>query len=403
MQQHHPGVNKYLSLWVTKYDFDGSLSPAKILQLQHKIHEKTNGKTKKLKRNGWSQTEVWMTVAKTREEAKRKNREQKSDPNEYKMVMVSKEEEMVIKKKERPQPQPQPDPPPQRDPQPEAIPPIYRDLSGVDKHFDEPPPRQETPPPYEHTHRKTRKDGPVGEWSNTLGRSLSPPPPKCRNPFLSGGGSNSPDDAQLYPLIQVPNPHGNGDATAGNEPTCLVYRTWTLDDVKKALEGIPPFEEDPHAAAEGLRQVAVTYYLNGIEAQQVWMQHTGIKWNQIRGDWDPAGMDGHPLPWNSEPLRQRLLALELRARNQLAPRANYAKINQVNQKEGEDWDTFRHRMEIVFRQNSGVVNDGDPRGPYQQQLKNALHQGSRPPIRQWVQKYFVAFPVSTLEDYEVQA
>ena len=44
------------------------------------------------------------------------------------------------------------------------------------------------------------------------------------------------------------------------------------------------------------------------------------------------------------------------------------------------------RMTTAFKTHSGLKNDNQPNGPFQQQLENALHAGSKDAIRSWVTK-----------------
>ena len=83
-------------------------------------------------------------------------------------------------------------------------------------------------------------------------------------------------------------------------------------------------------------------------------------------------------------------------------RADYAKIGQTTQKEGETVTEFRTRFEQVFMANSGIPQDAVEDGSYQQQLKNVLLSGMRPEIKEWVTKHFVHLPTSTLPQFRDQ-
>lgn len=400
VEQRAPEKNKYLGLWVTKLGFSGNLSVAELKKLNTQIKKKSKGKKRRLQKLGKSEAEWWLEAAVRRENGQNKAKaEKRKKDNEVKITLLKKEEDVIRKK-------------PDREPRQEAESSddeeeetntngLYPDLREL---FHSPPPPRSPPPSY-RSNRALRSTGPVGDWSKKMGGELEPPSPqKPTNPFTSPfctpGHSNPPE---AYPMIEVPNPHGNGDGTPGNPPTTLVYRTWTLEDVKAALAGLSPFPENVEDAIEGLRLVRQTYHLNGAEVQQIWMTHAGRDWHKIRGDWNPADIAQRPLPPTSNELGQRLTALEQRARVNFTRRADYSVINQTKQKPGEPWDEFSLRMRNVFRVHSGLNDDNNDRGPYRQQLKNALHQGCLPQVHHWVNKHFVAFPDSSVSEYETQA
>ncbi|MED6246067.1 hypothetical protein ATANTOWER_012333 [Ataeniobius toweri] len=45
----------------------------------------------------------------------------------------------------------------------------------------------------------------------------------------------------------------------------LVYRTWTLEDIKKAVEGFPHPKGDPEGFITGMNMLRGSYHLNGVE------------------------------------------------------------------------------------------------------------------------------------------
>ncbi|KAM7410705.1 hypothetical protein PAMA_001918 [Pampus argenteus] len=91
------------------------------------------------------------------------------------------------------------------------------------------------------------------------------------------------------------------------------------------------------------------------------------------------------LKHNDGELANRVNALAQRARTRFTKRANYVEINRVKQKEDEPFKEYQIRMTKVFKANSGLHDDNNDAGAYRQQLKNALHAGSREPIRGWVE------------------
>ncbi|MEQ2294051.1 hypothetical protein AMECASPLE_039830 [Ameca splendens] len=80
-------------------------------------------------------------------------------------------------------------------------------------------------------------------------------------------------------------------------------------------------------------------------------------------------------------------------------RADYAEIARVKQKEEEPFEEYRIRLTKVFKIHSGLQEDENEQGAYRQQLKNALHAGSRDAINTWVRRHFIGFPTANLEDY----
>nr|XP_049572846.1 uncharacterized protein LOC125966357 [Syngnathus scovelli]XP_049596251.1 uncharacterized protein LOC125980768 [Syngnathus scovelli] len=80
-------------------------------------------------------------------------------------------------------------------------------------------------------------------------------------------------------------------------------------------------------------------------------------------------------------------------------RANYTEIGRTKQNDNETFDEYRVRMTEVFKLHSGLVEDNAPQGAYQQQLKNAIHVGSRPAIQIRVINNYIGMTTGTLEEY----
>ncbi|XP_032426222.1 uncharacterized protein LOC116724565 [Xiphophorus hellerii] len=253
-----------------------------------------------------------------------------------------------------------------------------------------------SPPEYEESDSDrpiTRSKGEKFEWSKTLGESLvqgatasiapSLPPPF----FPSVGKDSPPNTSELYPMIQVANPNAGAEGAAD---TILVYRTWTLEDIKKALAGITSYKEDVNRFVEEMDSLRQSYHLNGHEVQQAWMTALGSDWHHVRGGWNPlSGSPPAVLAHNDRELSTRVDALAARTIQKYKRRANYTEISRIKQKEEETFDDFRTRMMNTFKMHSGLVENDDENGPYKQQLKNALHAGSKDAIRSWVTKFFI--------------
>lgn len=85
-----------------------------------------------------------------------------------------------------------------------------------------------------------------------------------------------------------------------------------------------------------------------------------------------------------------------RIRVRLAPRADYAKIGEVKQKEAETASDFLDRLRPVFRQHSGLNYEEGPDTPYQQHLKNAFL--NVPPVKAHIEKHWVTMNIGLLPD-----
>lgn len=115
--------------------------------------------------------------------------------------------------------------------------------------------------------------------------------------------------SDTFPMIEVANP-GIGP---GQPPTILVHRTWTLEDVNKALEGVPDHKIDPEGFITAMDNLRKSYHLDGQEAQQAWMTALKTDWHLVRGDWTPLENDTVLGHGNAE-LTARLTALSNRFR-----------------------------------------------------------------------------------------
>lgn len=109
--------------------------------------------------------------------------------------------------------------------------------------------------------------------------------------------------------------------------------------------------------------------MNGHEMLQVIQDLLGLKIWTVRGNFTGTGVDGHVLGPGSDELRTAMTDLYDRIRIRLAPRADYAKIGEVKQKDAESVSDFLGRLRPVFRQHSGLNYEEGPDSPYQQQLK----------------------------------
>lgn len=186
-----------------------------------------------------------------------------------------------------------------------------------------------------------------------------------------------PTEEGMYPLIEVANSRAG---EPGQPITTTVYRTWTPEDVQKACAAITSPEVDIEACIEDIHRLNQIYHPNGIV---------------IRGDWNPQDQAGTILAHDSQQLRDPLNAVLARMRNHYIRRADYAAISRCIQKDEEPYGDYAVRMKDVFARISGIPPTEDEAGHYKQQLKMALHNGSKSPIKDYIDRHMVDFPTAT--------
>ncbi|CAI5669281.1 unnamed protein product [Oreochromis niloticus] len=234
-----------------------------------------------------------------------------------------------------------------------------------------------------------RSDYGSGEECDGRGSHPDPPPPPS---------------TLACPLVEVANPrYGTllGDGQGGgrdNRPTILVYRPWTHKDRQNVIKGIPLIQEGYEPWQAAVREVITQWHLNGHEVMQLFQDCLGLSWGRIRGDFTGSLPDGRAFPPGHADLQAALIPVFDRARQQLAPRANYGKIGQVKQSDTENPNEYMDRLRPVFRQNSGLNYADDPQSPYQQQFKRAFIKGLLPSIRSHVEKYWVTQDTGTVDE-----
>ena len=69
-------------------------------------------------------------------------------------------------------------------------------------------------------------------------------------------------------MIQVPNPNPGDDG----EATMYVFRPWTADDVRRAVEGIPHPRVKVLDFVAGVNGLIESYRLNGMEVERALRQ-----------------------------------------------------------------------------------------------------------------------------------
>ncbi|MEQ2297883.1 hypothetical protein AMECASPLE_039255 [Ameca splendens] len=384
VEKEDPRAIEPLCYWIENYKFNGKLSTNILTKLQQQIKIKCKQNEKQMRKEGYEQTIVWCKIAKQREEGKKlakQNKEKektseekqkvimfhRKEDNEYSGPYVALQQQLQHREEEMGT----------AAAAPASAPPFT-------------PPKNEQPPQYTEKHTSgpsagTRSQIKVGDWSH----KLTFDPKKVLQPPEEG----------IYPLIELPNPRaGQDDAGNIQPPTVTVYRTWTQEDIKKAVEGIPHPREDVEECLNQMEDLRLSYHLNGIEVQQVWMCKLGPDWFHVKGGYSPSAPDG-PRVADSQDLKDQVTPLLERIKTRYKRRANYTEIGRCKQNSDEPFDEYRVRMEKVFKAHSGLEPGADANGPYQQQLKNALHSGSLPEIHGWVNRNYIGMNGGSLADY----
>ncbi|XP_077434989.1 uncharacterized protein LOC144059629 [Vanacampus margaritifer] len=386
-----PSKTKHLNLWITKYEFAGQLNTQKIFNLQDKIKTTRKDNKKKMSKDGYEDTEFWMVMAQKRredksndkieKESKNKRWEKEKEMGENTVMFQRKEDDETgpvgFKKEEKWEDREQT---PEKSLQSTLYPPLPSS------------PLPPSPPPTGAVGNtmQTRKKGNLRvTFSKTMGKLFSPEQVKLP--------SSEEELQDSFPMIEVANPNVDDDS-----PTILVHRTWTQEDVKKAVDGITSHKIDVNEFVQQMEDLRRSYHLNGVEVQQVWMAALKNDWHSVRGDWEPK--DCHVvLAHDSRELAHQVRRLMDRTREKFKVRANYTAIGRVTQKEGEPFDDYRVRMTACFKANSGIPENHDEGSLFEEQLKNALHANTHHTIHQWVEKHWVDKATGTLEQYISQA
>ena len=395
MERIHPGSTLNLKKWQKKYGFEGKLEVKSCTSLltKLKIEEKTGEQKEKAKERELAQK--WLAEAHKRKKGIEKSQNKKEQSDEFFVRPEDNETGPVQKRK--PERQEEQLTPSLRCKQHHTPPPycstpdktVYPSLPGEYTRSPSLAPRFSTPLQTRSTHSL---DG-VG-WSKKWGKTLSPKPTIA---------DMSCEGADLYPMVEVANPAFGND---GERRTMLVHRTWTIDDVKKAVAGLTSHRQDPQLFCQEMNNLIHSYHLNGLETQQAYMTAMGSDWAKVRGDWNPyqavSNNNNAPpvaLQHDTDNLRQQLTCLNLRTQNVFRQQADYTKIGQTQQKKDETVDDLRTRFEAVFKTHSGLIDNGELQGVYQQQLKNAMLHGCRPEIKEWITKHCVDLSAQTFPQF----
>ena len=340
-------------------------------RLVQEIKRECGQDAKKRKKKGLEEAEVWLEEANRRKEGAEKR--EKIKKQRQILALIDKEDENLVISARRIEPHPPP--------YVQASAPAVPDTGAGEG---TPPARAETPP-LKHRLRGAKAEANAQETSKWS--ELNPFSPKSLT-----AKKIDMEEAETYPMIAVPNPREGA-------PILYVYRPWTVEDVKKATEGIPHPKLKVTQWETDIRNLYASYRLNGAELERAIRQTMGPDWCVISGNWNPNAGDGEPLAYNHGDLNDRLTALIARATNRYHTRADWTEINRCVQREDEDTDMYFARLKEIFDMHSGITppaNADD--SPYEQQLKNAYLKGSLVQISSFVTKHMLNHRTARLND-----
>nr|XP_049596191.1 uncharacterized protein zgc:109986 isoform X1 [Syngnathus scovelli]XP_049596192.1 uncharacterized protein zgc:109986 isoform X1 [Syngnathus scovelli] len=363
MEEVDPENVKYLDKWITDYKFDGQLKTNSLNNLKQSIDAKCGVKKNK---DGYYLIVQWELEAEKRKcgQMRGKLKDKEDEEKIKKNLLLHRQEDD------------------------ETVSGRARLKAEADNAMNE-----------DEKNDQIIKTEIAARQSEPIFPSLYPKLPNTDHPpeysdstrgMLTRSRAKLGPSADAYPMIEVANPHDDGG------PTILVYRTWTQADIKSAIEGIAMPTEDVDQYCIDMKQLIASYNLRGDEVQQAFMASLTKHWASVKGTWNPFDSRGRPLECNRVPLQTEIDQLLGRIKIKFERRANYTDIGRTKQKEDELFEDFRHRLEKVFKANSGLEHGTDV---YDQQLKNALHANSRPAIQNWITKHMITFPTSTLPQF----
>lgn len=199
------------------------------------------------------------------------------------------------------------------------------------------------------------------------------------------------------PLIELPNPRAG---EADQSDILQMYRPWTQRDVARAVEGIA----HPKTGIEGFRRDMVglteSFKLNTGELERAVRQIVGKDWAAVKGAWVPGQGEEPVLPWAGDgDYADKLTQLCNNLRDYYHRHADFSKIHECKQGDGETVCQYLERLRDVFNANSGLVEprQGDD-GPYHQQLKIAFLSGMEPEICQIIKETLIGWGTATLAE-----
>lgn len=209
------------------------------------------------------------------------------------------------------------------------------------------------------------------------------------------GLANSSKSCAIMPLIAYPNPHARpaqGDAGHAEwQQNIMVQRNWRPDELKDITEDMPDPTQHAVKFCEALQRLVAMYRPSAAELAHICRSKMGLRWADIQGDFDENMLA------NTAGFQAAVTALCDRIKTQWPRKTDWARVHACKQEQGEDFETYRKRLEEVFKAHSGL----DPRpgvpapdDPYRQLLKQAMVAGLLPEIGKLVKQGCVAWEVA---------
>ena len=146
------------------------------------------------------------------------------------------------------------------------------------------------------------------------------------------------------------------------------------------------------------------YKLDSREVEWIYRSKMKTDWARVKIGYEVNGAGGVPIAAGQAELAVRVAALQGRIRDTFRAQPNYTKLGEIKQKDGETVYEFRERFEHAFRNHSGLRDTtAAERLIFDPHLKQALLNGFRSEVREWLNRNFVELPTSTLPAFMTQA
>lgn len=352
MMKFAPGSTKYLGHWRKKYDFEGKLIVGQCQMLVEQLTVEAacaKGKLKQERDLQLASAKLWLEQAQKRQVAVNAKRAA------LQALAVKPEDETV---------------------QSTSVVLTLRDQQRRVALEREREAREEEEKQEQEKREREEEDRVRQEFGDAAARYLSPYNTRSKTKGDETGAAGMPvypvHAADTFPMVEVANPHFGVESDRSR--VICVYRPWTESECAEACKGLgdPLTNVDEFIARH--KQLCSSYRLNGQETEATFRKCLTYNWARVRGTY--TGRDGNTvLPYGHENLRGQVDGVYERLRTTFKASADYNKIAQCVQKEGEDVHEFRARLEEVFKVHSGLEESAEKASTYQQQLKQATGVG----------------------------
>ncbi|KAG5269567.1 hypothetical protein AALO_G00203480 [Alosa alosa] len=93
-----------------------------------------------------------------------------------------------------------------------------------------------------------------------------------------------PPKINAFPMVELPNPtfRPGEQESADNRRIMHVYRTWTQEDVKKAIEGVASHKAQIDEFCDEMKNIILVYHLNGFEVERMFRCKMGSDWSRVK-------------------------------------------------------------------------------------------------------------------------